>query len=179
MKRRIGNRIALVAFTIIPVATALAQDKSLSLEDIDQVLNNSTQIDAQCTRSLITVRSSRLPLRCTERLVHTIWPNGRASIMFIAVDENEKKLMISFNANSDNQLTLREYTMKLHDVRFGPLSEQREWKEIRISGKCSIKLANDKGTEVDSVTCLGRARANKMVFDFATGSGRVIKLGSR
>jgi hypothetical protein len=143
-----------------------------------QIAKNTTMFKVDCTRSVVSLITV-FPMRCTEKPMHILWPNGRATITFIAVDLKGDAYNISFNANSDEQPTLRRYVMKLSDVRFGKLETDiskittQQLKTFPVKGKCEIDLQYDKGKSVDQIACFAEAPKGVAKFDFATGPGVV------
>jgi|GEM_PF-4150486 len=148
----------------------LAHSQQSAVELAEEAARNTTVIDAECTRSVITL-VTQIPLRCIEKPMHILWPNGRASIIFIATDQDGKELNVSFNANRDEQPTLRRYVMKLSDVRFGELETPEKWTKFPVKGTCEIVLQDDAGTKVEGITCLAKAPRGLAIFDFSTGPG--------
>ena len=166
--------IALLWWGVVNLETSLAHSQSNSVGSAEKIINNTTIIEADCTRSVVTL-ATPIPLRCIEKPMHVLWPNHRASLIFIATDQDGNRLNISFNANRDEQPTLRRYVMKLSDVRFGQLETPESWTKFTVKGTCEILLEDDAGSKVASVKCLAKASKGLAVFDFSTGPGAAIK----
>ena len=171
-------------FRVLPaiaIVLSLAQPAGAQEPDpsqLNDILERAASFDAACTRSVVTL-VTRFPMRCVSRPMLMFWPNGRVSMIFIAVDPNGEKTNVSFNAGSDDQPTLRQYVMNLSDVRMGPLNDPASWKQIPVKGRCEIRFRNDAASVIDGIACVGRAPENVAVFDFSVGPGRVIRESSK